>query len=171
MYEMDMDWFCNEVYELLKDNDLEYYYDSIDAVVSSPDNLQDFLGNLCFVEDYDFNQLAKAVEEVYALYNSPALVRYDASDDGYGVCLELSDNHTLWDIDTPDFDDEEYCFVVESARKQFEEVTGVECFLVGRSGRHVCVEDTFDNATRYFELCDVQRDLEESVINTFNKES
>ena len=89
MYDMDMDWFCNEVYEILKYNRWEYDFDGIDDVVSSPENLQDFLGDLCFVEDYDFDQLANAVKEVYALYESPALVRYDGSDDGYDGCLEL----------------------------------------------------------------------------------
>ncbi len=173
MLEMDMDWFCEEVYDRFKYDSWEYDFDDIDDVVSSPERLQEFLGDICWVEDYDFQQLADAVKEVYALSNSPALCYYDGRDNGYDVCLELSKNHTMWELEADEWSDREdsdYWYLVEVARRDFEKQTGTECLLLGRSGRHVCVEDNYKNAKRYFELCDLQRDLEDRVINQFNEE-
>ncbi len=49
-------------------------------------------------------------------------------------------------------DREVYDFTVACAVQDFEAETGVRVFLLGRSGRHVCVEDTPRNRRHYARL-------------------
>jgi len=68
--------------------------------------------------------------------------------------IELSDNHTLCNIENDKFpsDDyaaDEYNTQVEAAFDDFKSETGVELYALGRSGRHICVELNYDNALRY----------------------
>ena len=86
-----------------------------------------------------------------------------------GLYIELSDNHTLWNIEAPDgfngdFDIELYNFFVEQAMEQFEQDTGVEIYQCGRSGRHICVSVDFDNILNYEDLRLKQAELEQQVI-------
>ena len=86
-----------------------------------------------------------------------------------GIYLELSDNHTFWDINEPEgfdgeFDYDLYNFFVEQAFDEFENQTGVELYQCGRSGRHICVEVNFDNILNYDNLCKTQAELEQQVI-------
>ena len=52
--------------------------------------------------------------------------------------------------------------------KKFEKKTGIDIWLEGRSGRHVCVENTLKNAIRYDELCDLQKELKNEYIEKVN---
>lgn len=100
------------------------------------------------------------------------------SEGGYGSeYIQLSDNHTLWQIDGlenatsedyTDFDDL-YELLVDQACDKFKEKTGVEIYCLGRSGRHICVEDTPQNRRRYRSLCNAQSKLENWVVNEYNK--
>lgn len=84
--------------------------------------------------------------------------------------LQLSDNHTLWEIHPKkDIDGETYWMLVEHKCKEFEKITGVEVFTEGRSSRHICVENTLENAYRYDELCRVQERLEQELIDEINR--
>ncbi len=99
--------------------------------------------------------------------------------EGYGkVYIQLSDEHTLWKVHTLDkpISDEEaeqwdafYYDLVREACKKFEEKSGVEVFLFGRSCRHVCVADTPQNRRRYRSLCNLQMKLEDEVLTEFNR--
>jgi len=87
--------------------------------------------------------------------------------------IELSDNHTLWNIENDKFpnDDyaaEEYNMQVQDAFDDFKSETGVELYSLGRSGRHICVELNYDNALRYDELASKQQELEQRVIDGMN---
>ena len=86
--------------------------------------------------------------------------------------IELSCNHTMYSLNSSDeWDahyDNFYLSLVDTACDSFEDLTGVTCYLLGRSSRHVCVEDTFENALNYEKLCDVAHDLECEVIEEFN---
>lgn len=93
--------------------------------------------------------------------------------------IQLSDNRTIWKLDSLDMsvdddtaEDMDYLYysLVDSACQKFQEKSGVEVFLLGRSGRHVCVEDTDQNRRRYRSLCNLQSKLEKWVIDTYNKE-
>lgn len=89
--------------------------------------------------------------------------------------LQLHDNHTLNQINVPDTSmytdaeiDDMYYQLVDSKIAEFEEETGQELYFLGRSGRHVCVEDTADNVLMYAELRDIAERLEAEVIYDMN---
>ena len=82
--------------------------------------------------------------------------------------LELHDNHTIWDLENENKTDEEYLVLVEEAVQFFELRTETPLFLLGRSGRHVCVEDNYKNSKRYQWLKRVALELEQNMIDTFN---
>lgn len=87
--------------------------------------------------------------------------------DGY---LELHDNHTLWSINK-DFDYEYYENVVYWACTEMERhYKDITIYLLGRSGRHVCVEDTPVNRRRYPRLVKYAKKLEQEIIDYFNNE-
>ena len=60
---------------------------------------------------------------------------------------------------------EVYTYLVNAAAEKFERITGVPIYLLGRSGRHVCVELNKENAKRFDELQDVQEKLEKEFID------
>ena len=55
--------------------------------------------------------------------------------------------------------------MVNAAAEKFERITGVPIYLLGCSGRHVCVELNKENAKRFDELQDVQEKLEKEFID------
>ncbi len=90
--------------------------------------------------------------------------------DGY---LQLSDNRTWWKIETPDdvYSEGLYDYFnseVEDAVIEFEARTGADLYGLGRSGRHICVEDTWDNFCNYDYLVDVAEQLENDVVEQVN---
>ena len=93
------------------------------------------------------------------------------SEDFRKEFLELHDNHTWWEIEVENDIDisEEYEWKVEEAIEVFERHTGVKIYLLGRSGRHCCVEDTPENSRRYQYLEKKALKLEQKVIDYFNK--
>ena len=46
-------------------------------------------------------------------------------------------------------DDDAYNFAIACAVQDFERENKIELYLLGRSGRHVCIEDTAKNRRRY----------------------
>lgn len=95
--------------------------------------------------------------------------------DSWKLYIELSDNRTLWDIDVPDgVSDAEvesvYEMMLGVSFDDFQEETGVDLTLLGRSGRHVCVDNTYENAKRYSELVSVQKEVEDRFIKNVNNE-
>ena len=118
-----------------------------------------------YVDEETFNATKEYLEQL--IYNAKFY------DDGRRVYIELSDNHTLWDINGENFDDEYYAEsyyteLVNEAAQNFEIETGVRPLLLGRSGRHVCVEYTLKNLENYDFLVRTQRALEEGVIDEMN---
>lgn len=82
--------------------------------------------------------------------------------------LELHDNHTMWNINK-NFPWEVYEYQVRWACYEMEKhYKDLEIFLLGRSGRHVCVEDTPINRRRYQQLIEYATKLEQEIIDYFN---
>jgi len=109
----------------------------------------------------DFN---KAVEYLNSLLNDE--VKFYTDGTRY---LELSDNHTLWSINIPEgaeFNDEDYSFMYNTALEHLQDEIGVEVFGLGRSGRHICVEDNFRNLTQLDKLKEAQDKWEDWLIET-----
>lgn len=86
----------------------------------------------------------------------------------YGICLELHDHHTLWDIEKP-IDKEEYNFIVQYAidilEKRYKSLT---VYCEGRSGRHICIDDTPTNRRRFKCVQAYAKKLEKAVIRYCN---
>jgi len=89
------------------------------------------------------------------------LPRYD----GY---LELHANRTAWTLDNSDRVSTDFDFLVEDAIRMFEEETGVKLYLLGRSGRHACIEDTPKNRKNFGHLQAKALRFERFVIESFN---
>ena len=168
-------------------------YDTIkpsgDIISGSSDLIDDTLPDFIYKwyrEEDDFPTYEDVVEE-YDAYCSKSEYQQIVDDlsnvvdecEYYGEdnrsYLQLHDNHTLNQINIPDTDtytdkeiDEIYYQLVSSKVAEFEEETGLDLYLLGRSGRHVCVEDTADNVLMYPELRDLAERLEAEVIYDMN---
>ena len=92
--------------------------------------------------------------------------------------LELSDRRTINTLGDKisakfgDLEDEDVSLVtdiynkhLETALDSFKENTGVECYTEGRMGRHICVEDTYPNASRFTELQQLQKEMEDTLLD------
>lgn len=92
--------------------------------------------------------------------------------DGPGgpIRLELHSNRTLWGLDNPEEDWDYYSLLVQLAAEDFTHQTGVDVEFLGRSGRHVCVEDTLENRQNYQQLRELALQIEQGVIKSFNEE-
>lgn len=84
--------------------------------------------------------------------------------------IQLSDNHTLYEIQNTELDEYQYGEAVDRYCDEFVEITGVDVYLLGRMGRHVCVEFTIDNIINYDYLKEVQADLESQMIAELSEE-
>lgn len=107
--------------------------------------------------DYD-----KAYEIVKDLIDKVKLYK----SDGY-VYIELSDNHTAYEI-TSNIDDEDYWNEVNLALEALGEDLGTDIYSLGRMGRHICIDNNFNNAIHYDKFCEMQREAEQNLINRIN---
>lgn len=91
---------------------------------------------------------------------------------GRQAYLELHRNATERELDNPRLDEGQglalYTDLVWWAIYEFEHRTNTEVFLLGRSGRHVCVEDTPENSRRYQHLKRLALRIERQVIADYN---
>ena len=150
--------------EILADETLagvaEYLYDNTDVTIDRRGNVIDYVDvpdiefaeNYAYISEEDYNKIAEAIRE------QAKNVRYY---DGY---ILLNDNHTLHKIDNPEFDEYDYSTSVEDACEAFRLETGLSLYLLGRSGRRVCVEDSFSSFVNYDYLKEIQEKLENEVI-------
>ena len=90
--------------------------------------------------------------------------------DGSIQYLELHDHHTIWDIDK-EFSYNDYADAICCARMDMEShFKDLKVYYLGRSGRHVCVDDTPVNRRRYQVLVEHAKKLEQKIIDFFNNE-
>ena len=112
----------------------------------------------------------KAKERALEALTNLAEHQYYDSDGGYGTVLELNDNHTIWELNNENKSYEEWASIVNSKQAQFKADTGVDLLLLGRMGRHACVEPTYDNCINFTYLQETQEKLEQEAIDEFNAE-
>lgn len=130
----------------------------LDAIQSNLDDLDSFW----YVEDFDETELRNIIRSSIELAYDIKLYNEDREN-----FIELSDNHTLWKINA-NISEYDYVEYVNAAAEEFEQETGTPLYFLGRSGRHVCVENTYENAIRYDELCAVQNRLEDEMVYAIN---
>ena len=111
-------------------------------------------------DDYDF--AVKTVGEV--------IDNIDLDKNNYDGYIQLHDNYTVSKLDNPNKSDEEFSFFVDKSADKFKSITGEDLYFLGRSGRHVCVELTYNNAKNYDYLRDTALDLEQQVVDEFNSD-
>ena len=58
---------------------------------------------------------------------------------------------------------------LDQAVEKFEKKTGIDIWLEGRSGRHVCIENTLKNAIKYDDLCAIQKELKDEYVEKVNE--
>lgn len=94
--------------------------------------------------------------------------KFYTSDTGE-VVIELSDNPVLSKIDNPELDEITWMNLVDDSLTEFEDLTGVTAYTLGRSGRHVCVDFNLENLIGFDSLKDVVEKLQKQLIDDANK--
>jgi len=122
-----------------------------------------------FDEDYIAEQgITPEIFEATKQYLEDLIYEAKYYEDGYTMYLQLHDNHTLYDIDNPNFTDQDYYDLTMTVSDEFEEQTGIEVYGLGRSGRHICVDLTLENLENYKDLVDTALELEKWFIEQAN---
>lgn len=132
------------------EGDVEYIPDHEDVVYYYSDDITDEV----YTKTYEY---VKNLIENIKYYNSEGT-----------TLIELSDNRTMQEITNDNITSEEYWTVANLYLETFEMETGVEVYTEGRSSRHICVANTFENAKRYKELQQKQQELEQQFIKEIN---
>ena len=151
---------AKEIYQYQRTN--EYW--TAETADLPADELQEELHDLddwLYLEDFDEKELRETIRKTVRLCDD---IKENHLYNGY---IQLSNNRTLWDIVT-EIDTDEYNQCVLEAIHKFEAKTNVKVSCLGRNGKHICVEDSYENAVRFDELCNIQKSLEREIIDYFN---
>lgn len=151
--------------ESIIDEAARYLFDEGDK-----DYLPDYEEFNDYTMDISKDLFDKAKERALEALTNLAEHQYYDHDGGYGTVLELNDNHTIWELNNENKSYEEWASIVNSKQAQFKADTGVDLLLLGRMGRHACVEPTYDNCMNFTYLQETQEKLEQEAIDEFNAE-
>lgn len=142
-----------------------------DTVWDSANNMFNILKEDYATLDYEYYTWHEEdlTEDEYNEAYEYAKIAYDNySDHNYEGHLELSDNRTLWDIDVF-ISATQYSDMVEDYIRAFEDEAGTDVWLLGRSGRHVCVDATIDNCFNLVYLQEIQQRMEKEMVELINE--
>lgn len=151
--------------ESIIDEAARYLFDEGDK-----DYLPDYEEFNDYTMDISKDLFDKAKERALEALTNLAEHQYYDHDGGHGTVLELNDNHTIWELNNESKSYEEWASIVNSKQAQFKADTGVDLLLLGRMGRHACVEPTYDNCINFTYLQETQEKLEQEAIDEFNAE-
>ena len=151
--------------ESIIDEAARYLFDEGDK-----DYLPDYEEFNDYTMDISKDLFDKAKERALEALTNLAEHQYYDHDGGHGTVLELNDNHTIWELNNENKSYEEWASIVNSKQAQFKADTGVDLLLLGRMGRHACVEPTYDNCMNFTYLQETQEKLEQEAIDEFNAE-
>lgn len=146
----DVNEICSWIYDDIH-NDLDYLPD------------KDQMEYIADVTDDEYTEICRRVTEAVKNVENHHYA-YDYNDD----YIELNDNHTIYELNNDSRSDIDWVNIVNSKVDEFKKETGVDLYLVGRSGRHVCVDNNYYNAIHYYDLKEVQETLEQEAIDEFN---
>ena len=91
------------------------------------------------------------------------------SEDFRKTMIELSDDRVLWNVNMKDdLDYELWNILVQSEVRRFMVNFGVPVYIVGRSGRHVCVEDNRSNREWYHRMVEYVNRVQKEMIAAWN---
>ena len=170
----------NELISILNGKQVTNEADNLESTIDEAARYLFDEGDSDYLPDYEeFNDTTmeiskdlfdKAKERALEALTNLAEHQYYDHDGGYGTVLELNDNHTMWELTNENKSDEEWASIVQSKLAQFKADTGVDLMLLGRMGRHACVEPTYDNCLNFTYLQETQEKLEQEAIDEFNAE-
>lgn len=125
----------------------------------------------CYELQIDCEQIVNDINHFYeySVYANGEYDTYCNEDDGMDY-LQLSDEHILWNVHS-EFDENEYNMLCKNALEKLKNKYGVEFFMFGRSGRHVCVEDTLENRERFGNMKSDVEDEQKELIKKLNGNS
>lgn len=168
-----------EIFSVLKESDeVKEYSDELmryiyDETTYDADR-NGSVSNINFPEYEYFNDYIMSIdkksfdEAVEKIRNALSNVKLYNDSEGSGVYLELSDNHTMYDLNDNGKSEEEWYSIVKSKEVEFENETDVPLKFLGRSARHVCVDLNLENIIDYDKLKEVQERLENEAVAEFN---
>lgn len=90
---------------------------------------------------------------------------------GEGPYLQLHDHHTLWQIDNLELiglDDVIWLSITSQLQRLESSYKNLTVYALGRSGRHICIDDTPINRRRYTAIQNKCFELEEELIQYLN---
>lgn len=90
----------------------------------------------------------------------------------YDGMLELHDEHTFWKLQNDTIKNVEWYMIEEILKKyfkMFENKFNVKLYNLGRSGRHICVEDNDWNRRHYKSMQNYSLKLEKMFVDEFNE--
>lgn len=97
------------------------------------------------------------------------------SDELRESVIQLHDNHTFWQIDNEKLNnisglefESEIQIVIDGLQEFFYDKFKTEFYLLGRSGRHCCVNDNDFNRRHYKSMRNYALKLEKMFIEHFN---
>lgn len=82
--------------------------------------------------------------------------------------LQLSDERLLWKIENDNFDETKWNLYCQDLVDSFEETYNTEIYLLGRSGRHVCVDNTVENKLRFYDMQKTVEDMQKELVYEFS---
>lgn len=151
-----LELFLSELYIIFRGRDVDYEI--------SPEQYEDL--DEWFIEEYNVTP-----EMFYDSYHYFEELIKNASfyvDNTGEVVLELSDAHVAREIDNQELDEITWMSLVDDSLSEFEDLTGVSVYTLGRSGRHVCVDLNLKNLIGFDDLKDVVEKLQKQLIDDAN---
>lgn len=151
--------FKETIYEVA-----EYLYDESEQDLDYIPEIEDIQDRVN--EDCDENMYNKAVDIVRNIIENITYYEYD-----YKKYIQLSDNHTMYELnDDVEMTADQYSSLVDIFLQQLQDEINIDIYALGRSGRHICIDNTFDNALNYNRYVQAQRKYEQEMINYINQE-
>lgn len=145
---------------MLAECDFKVYSDGKAEVTYIPDldDVQRYVYEDATQEDVD--KISKQLED---LITNARFYKEDGE-----LYIQLNDNHTLFNIDNDNVDEQLYNDLLEPYFDAFEEDTGVQLYQAGRSGRHIVVKFNLENLENYDALKAEQEKQEQAFIEEVN---
>lgn len=146
----------SEIYDMCS-----YDLEGDNKEISFPD-INDIDG---YVYDINAKTYQKICDKLRRLINDTTYYYDEDSRDTY---IELSDARVLNNINNDSITDEEYNNAINDYINAFEDKYNVELWLLGRSARHVCVNNTYENLLKKDEYKSTVDSMVDELITTFN---
>jgi len=78
----------------------------------------------------------------------------------------------MWRLSNPNVKPEDFEFLygglLDACINAFEKIYGCKIYMLGRSGRHICVENTPKNRQSYYRMCATVKRLQNWLVTEYN---